>query len=171
MRFAKSVSLIIATLALAACGSSPSSTSQTPANGDAKTVVVGPATVSGALGQEPKVVVAVSSTPAPALEVADSAVGTGPMVTADSTVTAHYVGYGAQSGAMFDSSWSRGEPATFPLSGVIAGWQQGLVGMQAGGRRVLVIPGDLAYGAAPPDGSGIKANETLIFVVDLVSFQ
>ena len=66
---------------------------------------------------------------------------------------------------MFDSSWARGSAATFPLDGVIAGWQQGLPGMQVGGQRILVIPGDLAYGEAPPQG--IAPNETLIFLVDL----
>jgi peptidylprolyl isomerase len=72
---------------------------------------------------------------------------------------------------MFDASWLRGEPATFPLARVILGWQEGLIGMQVGGRRLLVIPADKAYGDNPPQGSGIAAGETLIFVVDLVSFE
>ena len=58
-------------------------------------------------------------------------------------------------------------PATFPLAGVIAGWQQGLPGAKVGGRRLLVIPADLGYG---PNGSGpIGPNETLIFVVDIIA--
>jgi peptidylprolyl isomerase len=72
---------------------------------------------------------------------------------------------------MFDGSWARGEPATFPLPNVILGWQEGLVGMQAGGRRLLVIPAELGYGNNPPPNSGIEAGETLIFVVDLVSSE
>jgi peptidylprolyl isomerase len=72
---------------------------------------------------------------------------------------------------MFDASWVRGEPATFPLPNVILGWQEGLVGMQVGGRRLLVIPAELGYGNNPPSGSGIEPGETLIFVVDLVSFE
>jgi peptidylprolyl isomerase len=77
------------------------------------------------------------------------------------------VGVGQQSGQIFDSSWQRGEPATFPLDGVIQGWQEGLLGMQPGGRRLLVIPGSLAYGEAgkPPE---IAGDETLVFVVDLI---
>jgi len=86
-------------------------------------------------------------------------------------LTADYVGYGAATGQMFDASWVRGEPATFPLAGVILGWQEGLVGMQVGGRRLLVIPAELGYGDNPPPGSGIEPGETLIFVVDLVSFE
>ena len=85
-------------------------------------------------------------------------------------MTVHYVGCGQQSAKQFDSSWDTGKPATFALNEVIPGWSQGLVGMKTGGRRTLVIPGNLAYGASPPDSS-IAPNETLVFVVDLVSVQ
>ena len=91
------------------------------------------------------------------------------MLFRSDTVTAHYTGWGAATGAQFDASWDRGQPATFPLDGVILGWQQGLIGMKVGGRRVLVIPADLGYGQTPPPGSGIQPGETLIFVVDLVA--
>ena len=131
-------------------------------------VTLAGATVTGPLGTEPSVVVDTSAGPAPELLIADSAVGTGAQVAAGDTVTAHYAGYGAATGALFDASWKRGAPATFPLGQVIAGWQQGLVGMKVGGRRVLVIPAELGYGQNPPPGSGIQAGETLIFVVDLV---
>ena len=70
-------------------------------------------------------------------------------------------------GSIVESSWNGGQPATFPLAGVIAGWQQGLPGAKVGGRRLLVIPADLGYG---PNGSGpIGPNETLIFVVDIIA--
>jgi peptidylprolyl isomerase len=70
-------------------------------------------------------------------------------------------------GKIVESSWTSGQPATFPLAQVIPGWQQGMPGMKVGGRRLLVIPPALGYGAA---GAGpIGPNETLIFVVDLVS--
>ena len=84
------------------------------------------------------------------------------------SVNAHYVGIGWTSGQQFDASWDRGAPLRFPLNRVIAGWQEGIPGMKPGGRRLLVIPGDKAYGSTPPPGSGIGANETLVFVVDLV---
>ena len=100
---------------------------------------------------------------------ADVVEGTGDPVAAGATVTVDYCGVGLDSGAIFDSSFARGQPATFPLDGVITGWQDGIPGMKPGGRRVLVIPGDQAYGPNPPPGSGIGPNETLVFVVDMLS--
>ena len=71
-------------------------------------------------------------------------------------------------GKVVESSWSS-SPATFGLDQVILGWQQGIPGMKVGGRRLLVIPPDLGYGA---QGAGpIGANETLIFVVDLIAVK
>ncbi len=102
------------------------------------------------------------------LVVADEVVGTGDEVTAGATVTAHYVGVSASTGSQFDASWDRGAPISFPLDGVIRGWSEGLLGMRVGGRRTLVIPGDMAYGANPPPGAGIAPNETLVFTVDMV---
>jgi peptidylprolyl isomerase len=102
------------------------------------------------------------------LGVTDDVVGSGDEVTAGATVTAHYVGVSASTGTQFDASWDRGAPISFPLDGVIQGWSEGLVGMKVGGRRTLVIPGDMAYGANPPPGAGIAPNETLVFTVDLV---
>ena len=140
----------------------------TPANGG---IVVGSATVTGELGSEPTVVIDTAAAPASELLIKDVATGKGKVVAPGATVTAHYVGYGAMSGQMFDSSWSRGEPATFPLDGVILGWQEGLLGMKEGGRRILVIPASQGYGDTPPEGSGIAPGETLVFVVDLTTVQ
>lgn len=103
------------------------------------------------------------------LMVIDDHVGSGDEVAEGATITAHYVGIVARTGDKFDSSWDRGEPATFPLDGVIQGWSEGLVGMKVGGRRTLVIPAEMAYGANPPPGSGIPVNAALVFTVDLVS--
>lgn len=102
------------------------------------------------------------------LVVTDEVEGGGDEVTTGATVTAHYVGVSASTGAQFDASWDRGAPISFPLDGVIRGWSEGLLGMKVGGRRNLVIPGDMAYGANPPPGAGIAPNETLVFTVDLV---
>ncbi|WP_432497566.1 MULTISPECIES: FKBP-type peptidyl-prolyl cis-trans isomerase [Kineococcus] len=103
------------------------------------------------------------------LQITDQIVGDGPEATVGSTVSAHYVGVAFSTGEEFDASWNRGQPLDFPLGRgmVIAGWDQGIVGMRVGGRRTLVIPPALGYGDRGA-GAAIKGGETLIFVVDLV---
>jgi peptidylprolyl isomerase len=102
----------------------------------------------------------------------DLKVGDGATATAGKTVTVQYVGVSAANGRQFDASWDTGEPFSFPLGQgqVIQGWDQGVEGMKVGGRRQLVIPPDLAYGAdgSPPT---IGKNETLVFVVDLLAVE
>lgn len=95
--------------------------------------------------------------------------GKGPKPTANDTVTVHYAGK-LVNGTEFDSSYKRGEPATFPVSGVIAGWTEALQLMPIGSTWELYIPADLAYGdrGAPPV---IGPNETLIFKVQLISVK
>ena len=104
------------------------------------------------------------------LVVTEITEGDGPEATAGSTVSVHYVGVAHSTGEEFDASYNRGTPLQFRLGigQVIAGWDQGVQGMKVGGRRQLVIPPDLAYG---PQGSppAIGPNETLVFVIDLVS--
>lgn len=106
------------------------------------------------------------------LEKIDLVVGTGAEVKAGDTVSVHYTGAVAATGAIFQSSKDFGtEPVTFPLSGVIKGWTDGIPGMKVGGTRRLVIPADMAYGANPPAGSGIPANADLVFDVELVAIK
>ena len=99
-------------------------------------------------------------------------VGKGAAATASSTVTVQYVGVLYSDGTVFDSSWTRGIPSNFPLSGVLPGFTQGIGGttgvapMKIGGRRVIIVPPALGYqdqqsGIIPP-------NSTLVFVVDLL---
>lgn len=166
--------IVSAVLILSGCASSETQVEVAPtAAASAGTALTGTPVgveVSGGIETEPTVVITPGD-PVTELGVTDLIIGAGDKVPAGGTVTAQYAGYGAASGVMFDASWARGEPATFPLANVILGWQEGLVGMQVGGRRLLVIPAALAYGENPPPGSGIAPGETLIFVVDLVSFQ
>lgn len=89
--------------------------------------------------------------------------------TAASNVTVNYEGR-LESGSIFDSSYQRGQPASFPLTNVIAGWTEGLQLMNRCALYRFTIPGNLAYGANPPPGSGITPNATLIFDVELISF-
>jgi FKBP-type peptidyl-prolyl cis-trans isomerase len=103
-----------------------------------------------------------------ALVVEDLVVGTGAIAAVGDTLTVNYVGT-LTNGTMFDSSYVRGQPYTFPLGAgrVIAGWDQGVPGMKVGGKRRLTIPPSLAYGSTPY--GSIPANSTLIFEIDLVS--
>lgn len=96
----------------------------------------------------------------------DIDVGSGAEATPGATVEVHYVGVDYENGEEFDSSWNRGQSITFPLRGLIAGWQEGIPGMRVGGRRELVIPPDLAYG--PAGGGHRLSGRTLIFVIDLL---
>ncbi len=101
------------------------------------------------------------------LVIQDIKIGTGAEVKPGATVTAHYVGVSWSTKQQFDASWDNGgQPIPFSLGQVIPGWQQGIPGMKEGGRRQLIIPPDLAYGAA--GRPGIAPNETLVFIVDLV---
>lgn len=97
----------------------------------------------------------------------DVVVGTGTPATAADTVDVRYTGTLYSDGSVFDSSWELGDaPVPFPLSRVVPGFAQGIAGMAPGGRRVIVMPPDLAYGdTARP---GLPAGSTLVFVVDLV---
>lgn len=95
--------------------------------------------------------------------------GTGPRPTASDTVVCNYKGT-LIDGKEFDSSYKRGEPATFPVSGVIKGWTEALQLMPVGSKYELYIPSDLAYGERGA-GADIGPNTTLIFEVELLSIQ
>ena len=106
------------------------------------------------------------------LEIDDITEGEGTEAQAGDTLTMQYVGVNYSNGEEFDTSWDKPEPFSFQLGAgsVIPGWDQGIVGMKVGGRRQLIIPPELGYGAQgqPPD---IPPDETLIFVVDLLDAQ
>ena len=105
--------------------------------------------------------------PAPTeLVIEDIVVGDGAEATPGATVEVHYLGVEYETGEELDSSWGRGETISFPLNGLIAGWQEGIPGMKAGGRRKLTIPPHLAYG---PAGGHFLGGKTLVFVIDLIS--
>ena len=95
--------------------------------------------------------------------------GDGSKPTAQDKVIAHYKGT-LLDGSVFDSSYERGQPATFPVSGVIQGWQEALKLMQEGAKWQIVVPANLAYG---PRGAGpnspIGPNETLVFDIELIA--
>ena len=176
MRRAALISVASALL-LAGCGGggkdkSTASTAAAPA-ATATATATAPAQPAGAaqLGTKPKVTVP-SGKPPTKLVIKDIVPGTGATAQAGDTVSVHYVGVSYANGKQFDASWDRHQPFTFQLGGgmVIPGWDQGIAGMKVNGRRELIIPPDLAYGAQgqPP---AIAPNDTLVFVIDLLRVQ
>ena len=132
-------------------------------------------TVDGAndLASKPKVSSKSSSTPT-GLEVKDLVTGDGAAANPTANVTVQYVGVLYPNGKQFDASWDHGGATSFPLTGVVPGFTQGIGGngqvapMKVGGRRIMILPAALGYGAGgTPDGS-IPPNTPLVFVVDLV---
>lgn len=111
--------------------------------------------------------------------VTDLVAGSGNQAVSGNRLTVHYTGWLYQTGAtdnkgrQFDSSRTAGTPYTFTLGAgqVIRGWDQGIVGMRAGGQRRLVIPPDLAYGSTGAGNGAIPPNSTLVFDVELLSIQ
>lgn len=158
--------LVLATL-LVGCTTDGGAPSDAPMGqqGEGSANVAGMPIVTGDLGQEPQIG-APKGNPPSELVTEDIFVGTGAEALPGSTLTVHYTLMTWSNGQIVESSWI-GDPATFPLSGVILGWQEGIPGMKEGGRRLLVIPPDLGYGEAGA-GASIAPNETLIFVVDLI---
>ena len=128
---------------------------------------VQPGPGEGDLNSKPKI--PKQSGQAPTKLVAqDLIVGSGPEAKEGDQVSVQYVGVLRDNGKEFDSSWKRNQPFDFTIGSgnVIQGWDQGVLGMKVGGRRRLIIPPDLAYGASgqPPS---IPPNSTLVFDIDL----
>ena len=143
-------------------------TQTTPADTAPKAKKVKPSAGEADVKSKPKVPKGAGKPPSK-LVVQDLIVGKGKKAKAGDVVAVQYVGVLFKNGKEFDASWSRpGEAFQFPLGGgqVIPGWDQGVVGMKVGGRRKLIIPAELGYGAQgfPPD---IPANAALIFDIDL----
>ena len=156
---------LCAALFMAGCGG----------GGDSSTGSSGEAGAKAAANQnmhaKPKVEVP-AGPPPKQLETEELVEGTGAEAKSGDQITVQYVGANYKTGKQFDASWDRGEPFSFTLGAgeVIPGWDQGIAGMKVGGRRELIIPPELGYGAtgSPPV---IPPNETLIFIVDLLGVK
>jgi peptidylprolyl isomerase len=160
LRLALASILVLALAGLAIFGATDMNSSDTPSTSAAGSLP----TVSANAGEVPTVS-APTGTPPAELTTQDIIVGTGAEVLPTSTLTVHYYLMTWSNGKVIESSWV-GQPATFPLAQVVEGWQKGLPGAKVGGRRLLVLPPEMGYGAA---GAGpIGPNETLIFVVDII---
>jgi peptidylprolyl isomerase len=177
-------------LGLAACSSSPTtsdgaaSTSYNTGSDPAATttnpvasalhatlpIPVADLSPAGTFGKAPTVVVP-KGTPPTSLESADLITGIGSTALPGDSATVQYVLATYSSGKVVQSSWTS-QPFTFKLGAgqVIPGWDKGVVGMKVGGRRELIIPPNLGYGGRSP-GPGIAANDTLVFVIDLLNLN
>ena len=122
--------------------------------------------------EKPQVDVPSDQPPSYQLEIEDITVGDGEEAASGHTVEVHYVGVSWKNGKQFDASWDRGDTFKFGLGKgqVIPGWDQGVAGMRVGGRRRITIPPMLAYGKRGAGGV-IGPDETLVFVVDLISVR
>jgi peptidylprolyl isomerase len=172
--------LSVSALGLAGCASSSSTptttapaataTATTAASGPIATIPTADLSPAGTAGTAPTITVPTGAPPTQ-LESSDLIVGTGPKAKAGDTVTVQYVLATYSSGKEIQSSWGQA-PFSFPLGEghVIPGWDKGVVGMQVGGRRELIIPPSLGYGDQSP-GAGIAANDTLVFIVDMVKIN
>ncbi|MDQ3404095.1 MAG: FKBP-type peptidyl-prolyl cis-trans isomerase [Actinomycetota bacterium] len=125
--------------------------------------------VTGAVGSKPEFTIPTTCAPPTALVSKDITPGGGPAVAAGSTASMHYVLKSWSDQVEQDSSWKRNEP--YPLenvgqASVIDGWNEGLIGLKEGGRRLLIVPPAKGYGPQPK--GGMKGNETLVFVIDAV---
>jgi peptidylprolyl isomerase len=161
--------LLAASVAIAGCGSDSE-----PEAADSTTSTDSGIAVTGEIGAKPELDVPTGEPPAE-LVVDVLSEGDGREVAEGDYLVADYLGQTwapADDGAanVFDNSYDRGTPAGFPIGegSVITGWDEGLVGQNAGSRVLLVIPPDKAYGDSPPEGSPIDAGSTLVFVVDIV---
>jgi peptidylprolyl isomerase len=192
--YSKGLALVAACIGLAACGSTKtadipsasadSSSSTTTATTTTDTTTTNttakPPTFAKPTAEVTKIAKAVgtntkkkpkipkpSGKPPAKLTVVDIVKGTGAPAANGDTLTVDYAGTSWSTGKEFDASWNSGQPfpVTLGQGQVIPGWEQGLQGMRVGGRRLLVIPPDLGYGATG-SGAKIKPNETLLFVVD-----
>lgn len=165
-----SIVLVLSALALAAagCGDDEKDATTTPTEPTATTPTT-PEPAVAPTRSKPKVDIP-KGEPPKELEVKDLIEGEGPAAKAGDPLTVNYVGVLYSNGKEFDNSFDRGQPLPLQLGAgqVIPGWDKGLVGMQVGGRRRLIIPPEDAYGSAgqPPT---IPRNATLVFIVDLQS--
>jgi peptidylprolyl isomerase len=164
--------LSLSVLATSACGDDgEDKAADRSSSAPTKECTVDDITVEGDFGTTPTITIPDDCSPPSTLLSKDLVTGTGPAAKSGDTVETNYHLVTWSDKQVLDSSFERGE--TFPLENlgnapVIDGWNQGLIGVQKGTRRLLVVPPDLGYGQG---GNGVAPNETLVFVVDAVSIS
>jgi peptidylprolyl isomerase len=171
------VAVVVAALLLSACGSDGGSAGgdTTVTTAPDPTTATQPASglpvVTGTFGEKPAVTLP-SPTPG-GYQVTVLSTGTGPVVKAGDQLTVHYLGETWRGGSVFDQSYDRGAPVTFPIGvgGLIPGWDEGLVGKTVGSRVLLVLPPEKGYGTSGNPQAGIEPTDTLVFVVDILGTE
>ncbi|MDO8469525.1 MAG: FKBP-type peptidyl-prolyl cis-trans isomerase [bacterium] len=164
------IALVLVVAIYTVAGTSTKNPADTPPLSDSSlgsTPIVQPEPVSSQEVNKPP-----QPTNMPELKIVEEVKGTGAEAVPGKNVSVHYVGV-LEDGTKFDSSRDRGEPFTFTLGAgqVIRGWDEGVKGMQVGGKRKLIIPPELAYGAQGTPGGPIPPNATLIFEVELLGIE
>ena len=171
LRLLITVAIAALVLGLGACGDDDDDSSDDSATTEASTTAGGGSADNTNLKEKPVIETTGDESPG-ALVVDDIVTGKGAEAKTGDKISVQYVGALYSDGTEFDASWDRGQPFEFTLGNgeVIPGWDQGIVGMKVGGRRELVIPPDLGYGAAgsPPS---IPPDATLVFIVDLLDVK
>lgn len=166
--------LVIAVLA--GCSSAPSTTASggetsngATASPRASATSFRGVSVQGEPGQEPTVLIGDETAATSSIQIEDVITGTGAIAGPETSVTVQYVARGAKTKRTFDSSWDRGSAYTYdPQDLTFSAFVDGVPGMREGGRRIVIVPGSLAFGPTPPAGSGLQPDETVVFVIDLV---
>jgi len=155
--------LVVGVILLAGCSDDTTASDDDGQEGGAVTQDLGERPVTEGL------VPADGSAPPSQLATEDVVLGDGAQASQGDLLAVQYVGVRWSDGGEFDASWERGQPLEFELGAgrVIPGWEQGVEGMRVGGRRIITIPPQLAYGDRGAGGV-IGPDETLVFVVDLV---
>lgn len=162
----------LALATLCACSAAPATTpsaSSTASSASPSATSFNGVSVSGEMGQEPTVLIGDETATTSSIKIQDVVTGTGPIAGPTTKVTVQYVARGAKTKRTFDSSWDRGAAYSYdPQELTFSAFVDGVPGMHVGGRRIVIVPGSLAFGATPPAGSGLQPNETVVFVIDLV---
>jgi peptidylprolyl isomerase len=163
--------VVLAALVLGACGDGTSESDGSTEAVDATTVAdveLIPGESTTTVPRTPKPAVSVPAQIPTELQITDLVTGTGYAAAVGDHLVVDYVGVRTADGVEFDNSYERGIPFDFPLGQgrVVAGWEQGLIGIQVGTRRQLDIPAALAYGDNPPGGSVIQPGDALTFVIE-----
>ncbi len=165
----KVLTTVILGLALAGCQRGAVKEAAKPAPASETAMAAAAPTVAPTLS--PTAIVLAAAQDLEALQIKDQVLGTGSEALSGHRVTVHYTGR-LLTGKKFDSSLDRGEPFSFKLGAgqVIKGWDQGVAGMKVGGKRQLVIPPHMGYGASGAGGV-IPPNATLVFDVELLGVE